>query len=304
MENLENKANKQSNIPQEHLNEKGALEDHQSPLIEDSDMVEEAHIEEEIFPPLEILYQDNHYIAVIKPYGLLVHRTTFVDDKRRFALQKLRNQIKKWIYPIHRLDGPTTGVLVFGLHKKAASKLSDLFRKRNMKKTYYALVRGHAPEKGIIEEPIQKHPKAYPQKAKSEYVTVAKGILPIAQFGYEQLYYSLVRVRPYTGRMHQIRKHLKHINCPIICDRRYGDWRHNKLFNVQFEMKNLFLVAKKLEFLHPYTQEAIEIEAPFSDDMLKMAERFGWDMDELEKREHEGYYDNIETKPEKTEENE
>ncbi len=167
--------------------------------------------------------------------------------------------------------------------------MNDLFRQRNMKKTYYALVRGHAPDKGTVTEPILKDPKGYPKNAISNYITIAKGILPIAQFGYEQLYYSLVRVEPQTGRMHQIRKHLKHIKCPIICDRRYGDWRHNKLFNIQFGIRNLFLVAKKLEFKHPYTQEAIKIEAPFSDDMFQIATQFGWDMEELEKREQERF---------------
>ncbi|MEZ4883259.1 MAG: pseudouridine synthase [Chitinophagales bacterium] len=294
MENLENKGDEHlPNHPQESNDEDAQQKD--KPIsVEDEDMIEGDFTETEGISPLQIVYQDNHYIAIIKPYGLLVHRTDIAEHQTEFALQKLRNQIKRWIYPIHRLDGPTTGVLVFGLHKKAASKLNNLFRQRSMKKTYYALVRGHAPDKGIIDFPIQKHGHKYSQNAVSEFITVAKGILPIAQFGYEQLYYSLVRVQPHTGRMHQIRKHLKHINCPIICDRRYGDWRHNKLFNTKFEITNLFLLAKKLEFIHPYTQESITIEAPFSDDMLQIAPHFDWDMDMLQKREEEGYYDNIE----------
>ncbi len=264
------------------------------PSIEDSDMIEEEPIDEDNEPPLKVLYQDDHYIAVLKPHGLLVHRTDIAEHRKKFVLQKLRKQIKRWVYPIHRLDGPTTGVLVFGLHKKAASKLSSLFRKRNMKKTYYALVRGHAPEQGIINEPIQKHLSNYFQNAVSEYNTVAKGILPISRFGYDQLYYSLVRVQPHTGRMHQIRKHLKHINFPIICDRHYGDWRHNNLFGREFGTKNLFLLAKKLEFIHPYTNKPVVIETSFSEDMLQVAKRFGWDMEELQKREQEEGYRNIE----------
>ncbi len=290
MEHIENNVNNPLSHHQE--NEDNHKEKNQSPSIKNKDMddEEEFALQEEI-PPLQILYQDNHYVAIIKPFGLLVHRTDIAEHHKDFVLQKLRNQIRNWIYPIHRLDGPTTGVLVFGLHKKAASKLNNLFRKRSMKKTYYALVRGHAPDSGIIDHPILKYGNKHPQNAITKYQTVAKGVLPIAQFGYEQLYYSLVRLQPQTGRMHQIRKHLKHINYPIICDRRYGDWRHNKLFNKEFGIKNLFLLAQKLEFVHPYTKENVTIEAPFSDDMLQIGQRFGWDMKELEKLEREGYYD-------------
>ncbi|MFK7904868.1 MAG: pseudouridine synthase [Chitinophagales bacterium] len=299
MKNLENNIENEEGKHQTGQNDDKNEEQDSSIFIEDSDMVEEEAIEEDLEPPLEILYQDEHYIAVIKPHGLLVHRTDIAEHQKKFVLQKLRKQIKRWIYPIHRLDGPTTGVLVFGLHKKAASKLSNLFRKRNMKKTYYALVRGHAPDKGIIDQDIQKHLTNYFQNAVTKYITVAKGILPISRFGYDQLYYSLVRVQPHTGRMHQIRKHLKHINFPIICDRRYGDWRHNNLFAKEFGTKNLFLLAKKLEFIHPYTKELLVIQTSFSQDMLQVAQRFDWDMEELQKREQEGYYDAIEVDEDK-----
>jgi len=296
MKNLENNTGDKKGKHQPTQNEEQPKLEQKNDLlpIEDSDMVDDKPIEREVESPLEILYQDDHYIAVIKPHGLLVHRTDIAEHQKKFVLQKLRKQIKRWIYPIHRLDGPTTGVLVFGLHKKAASKLGNLFRKRNMKKTYYALVRGHAPDKGIIDQDIQKHLTNYFQNAVTEYITVAKGILPLSRFGYDQLYYSLVRVQPHTGRMHQIRKHLKHINFPIICDRRYGDWRHNNLFGKEFGTKNLFLLAKKLAFVHPYTNELVRIEAPFSEDMLQAAKRFDWDMEELQKREQEGYYSDIE----------
>lgn len=289
MEHLENKSDKESN--NHSKNQKTSNDENSSPSMEDNEMVDEEDISKENFLPLEILFRDRHYIAIIKPFGLLVHRTAIAEHHKNFVLQILRNQIRGWIYPIHRLDGPTTGVLVFGLHKKAASKLNDLFRKRSLKKTYYALVRGHAPDKGIIDHPVLKHGNKYPQNAITEYQTVAKGILSIAQFGYEQLYYSLVRVTPHTGRMHQIRKHLKHINFPIICDKKYGDWRHNKLFYREFGINNLFLLAKKLQFIHPYTDETIVIEAPFSDDLIQIGQHFGWDMAELEQREKMGFYE-------------
>lgn len=283
MEHPENTPNK--SLPQNNKNLNDYSQEEDAILDKNTNK-----ISEDDSPPLTILYRDDHYIAILKPVGFLVHKTSIAEHQKKFVLQKLRNQIKHWVYPIHRLDGPTTGVLVFGLHKKAASKLSELFRKRNIKKTYYALVRGHTPDTGVIDHPIQKHGHQYSQNAVSKYVTVAKGILPIAKFGYKQLYYSLVRVQPHTGRMHQIRKHLKHINCPIICDRRYGDWRHNKLFDATFGISNLFLLAKKLEFIHPYTKEPIKIEAPFSEDILQIAANFGWDIQELEKREQEGSF--------------
>ncbi|MCW8904143.1 pseudouridine synthase, partial [Sedimenticola sp.] len=162
---------------------------------------------------LTILYRDEHYIAVDKPAGLLVHRTRISEDTR-FVLQTLRDQIGRRVYPVHRLDRPTSGVLVFGLDSDAARRLVQLFEQRQVRKRYLAVVRGYTAESDVIDYPLREEGHKAPQAAVTGYRRLATVELPIAVGRYASARYSLLEVRPETGRMHQIRKHMKHIFHP------------------------------------------------------------------------------------------
>ena len=224
---------------------------------------------------LEILYQDENYVIINKPHGLLVHRTKIAEEQYEFAVQILRDQIGQKVFPVHRLDRKTSGILVFALHSEATKLLTQQFTERTTKKTYWAIVRGFSPEKGVIDKPL-KSEKGNLQIAETHYTTLANHVLNIPMGKYPTCRYSLVKIQPTTGRMHQIRRHFNHINHPIIGDYRHGDYRHNQLFIKEFEQNFMYLHAKELTFFHPYKKEFITIKASFRQPFKKIIQLFNW----------------------------
>lgn len=225
---------------------------------------------------LHILFQDDHYVAINKPPGLLVHRSSIDTRAKEFALQKLRDQIEQRVFPIHRLDKPTSGVLLFGLSSEAAKAASALFEQQAIQKTYLALVRGYTEELGEIDHPIswipetKKEKKASiqkePQSALTHFSLLSKTELPFPVGRYDTCRYSLVSLKPKTGRKHQLRRHMKHISHPIVGDTRHGDWRHNRFVESQFGCHRMLLHASELQFTHPFTDEAVRIHAPLDEE--------------------------------------
>ena len=225
---------------------------------------------------LSILYKDEHYVAIHKPAGLLVHRSPIAKDATEFALQMVRDQVGHWVYPVHRLDGRTSGVLVFGLTRDAASKLADLFRLREVQKIYWAVVRGYAEEEDVIDYALKRSDFKPRQSAVTAYRRLATTELPIPVGPYQTARYSLVEVMPKTGRLHQIRKHFAHVFHPVLGDRKHGDWRHNKMAVNELEIEEMLLLSKKLCFVHPYTGIDVAIETTLPDFMIRGFKRFGW----------------------------
>lgn len=225
--------------------------------------------------PLTLLYRDAHYIAVDKPAGLLVHRTRISEDNR-FLLQQLRDQIGRRVYPVHRLDRPTSGVLVFGLDSEAARRLVQQFEQRQVQKRYLAVVRGYAAESALIDYPLREEAHKAPQPAVTRYRRLATVELPVAVGRYATARYSLLEVRPETGRMHQIRKHMKHIFHPVVGDTTHGDGRHNRLFRERFGVYRLLLMATELGFVHPYSGAALTISAQPDPQLAELFERLGF----------------------------
>ena len=214
---------------------------------------------------LEILYQDEFYLAVNKPSGLLVHRSPISRSEKRFALQIVRNQVGCHVFPVHRLDRPTSGVLLFALSSEAAKRAARLFQSNLIKKTYMAVVRGYIQESGTIDYPLRSldaHSQSAPHlPAVTCYRRMARIELPYAVDRYPTARYSLVAPFPLSGRRHQLRRHMKHISHPIIGDTRYGKSTHNHFFKNHFKVNRLLLAATMLRFTHPYTREEIKIEA-------------------------------------------
>lgn len=180
----------------------------------------------------EVLYQDEYCIAVNKTHGLLVHRTSMSNDKD-FLLQRVRDQSGKKVYPVHRLDRPTSGVVLFAFSKEIVAEFFRIFRNREVKKTYLALVRGWTDDSGVIDSPL-KTASGKEQDALTLYRTIAKVEVAIPVGPYEKARYSLVEIDLRTGRTHQIRRHFAHLRHPLVGDTAYGDGRHNQMFRDKF----------------------------------------------------------------------
>ena len=241
---------------------------------------------------LEILYQDKYLVAINKPSGLLVHKSPIDKHEIYFAMMILRNQIGKYVYPIHRLDKPTSGVLLFALDKESAKMMSEEFKNHTIQKTYIAVVRGYTSESGVIQHAITYKPDKIadkdsvilkePQEATTIYKRLATVELPHPIGRYKKTRYSLVELKPQTGRKHQIRRHMKHISHHILGDTKYGRGEHNKFIREKFSCNRLLLHANSLEFKHPYTHDILKVEAPLDEMFHFIFDSFGWNTKEFE----------------------
>lgn len=209
---------------------------------------------------LEIIYRDEQLIAINKPHGLLVHKSKIAADASEFAIQLLRNQIGQRVTPVHRLDRKTGGVLLFALGDDANKLMNARFEANQVHKRYLALVRGYTHDEERIEYPLRKE-NGNLLDAITNYRTLERVEIPVALGKHPTQRYSLVTVKPETGRMHQIRKHMDHIRHPIIGDRPHGCNKQNKLFKEKWGMTTMLLHATELEFIHPFSGEQIAISA-------------------------------------------
>ncbi len=235
---------------------------------------------------IPVLYQDTQVVAVNKPAGTLVHRTKIDPRETNIALQQVRDQLGIHVYPVHRLDKPTSGVLLFGLDKETAQRLATAFAERRVAKTYIAVVRGYLPPEGEIDYPLKEiHDKKTDRKARQEkpaqaatthYQTLATVELPHPVGRYDTARYSLAKLLPRTGRKHQLRRHLKHIFHPILGDRKYGDWRHNQFAATHFTCNRLLLHAASLRFNHPVSGQAIVVHAALPADFEALIQAMGF----------------------------
>ena len=236
---------------------------------------------------LEILYQDEYLVAINKPSGLLVHKSPIDRHETEFALQMVRDQIGQYVYPIHRLDKPTSGVLLFSLTSEMAQTMSLLFRSHDVEKEYIAIVRGYTQEENLIDYPLKQMLDTKEQKklgitkeaqeAQTHYECLATVELPYAVSRYPVARYSLVKLLPKTGRKHQLRRHMKHIFHPIVGDTKHGRGEHNQLFREKFDVHRLLLHSHRVSFVHPITKQSVEIEASVDDTFYGLFKIFGWD---------------------------
>lgn len=226
---------------------------------------------------LDILYQDDYLIAINKPHGLFVHRTTLDPTATHFALQIVRDIIGSHVYAIHRLDRKTSGVLLFAKDKHAQSLMANIFIDKKIVKKYWAIVRGYTPDHGKVDYALVND-DGKKQEAITHFVTLAKAEIPYPSGKFQTSRYSLVEVIPETGRMHQIRKHMSHIFHPIIGDRPHGCNKQNRFFLQQFDMDTMMLHASEVIFGHPILHTEIRIKAPYHESFSKMIELLGFDI--------------------------
>ena len=215
--------------------------------------------------PLPVLWHDEHLIAIYKPAGWLVHRTGLDAGETRFIVQTLRDQIGQHVYPLHRLDKGTCGVLLLALHPEAASRARAIFENNQIHKRYLAVVRGWAPEVCEVDHalrPDDAPPDAPAQPAQTRFARLATLEHPEAyddRFSGTRL--SLVLAEPRTGRRHQIRRHLKHIAHPIIGDATHGKGPLNRWWAERLGLQRLWLHAWDVEFAHPYSDKKLHIRS-------------------------------------------
>ncbi len=208
----------------------------------------------------EIIFEDEYFVVINKPTGILVHRTKISED-RVFVLQILRKQIKQRIYPVHRLDRATSGVLIFGKTSEAASQLGEQFMAKQVQKKYWAIIRGFVPDEEKIDYPLLTEDRKQRQEAITIYKRLKQIELPFAVGRYPTARYSYVEIQTETGRRHQIRRHFSHLRHPIIGDKRHGDVKHNKFFKNELQIDRLLLHARFLKVEHPFTKEMLILEA-------------------------------------------
>jgi len=228
-----------------------------------------------VIKKLTILYQDPHFIAVHKPSGLFVHKS-ILGAERDHAMGRLRNQMGHWVYPVHRLDRATSGVLLFAANSEAAGEMSALFRERKVEKTYWAVVRGYMASSGVVEKPVKEDGNQKPQEALTRYQKLGEIELNIPAGKHPTTRYSLVELKPETGRRHQLRKHCKSLFHPIVGDTVYGDGLHNRLWRDQFHIQRLLLMARSLAFTHPYTGQPIVIHGSLEENLVELFLEFNW----------------------------
>lgn len=226
--------------------------------------------------PLAILYQDSDLVAIHKPPNILVHRSPISRDDT-FVLQTLRNQLGQWVYPIHRLDRATSGVLLFALNPDTARQVVRQFEARKVEKIYWALTRGWVDDTGCIDHPMaDEEGNNQFQPAVTSYRCLARVELPYSVDRYPTSRYSWVEVKPQTGRRQQIRKHFKHISHHLIGDTTHGNGKHNRFFREHYSIQRLMLTAQHLGLNHPVSGQSLVIRANLEPEWDNLLAEFCW----------------------------
>jgi tRNA pseudouridine65 synthase len=228
-------------------------------------------------PPLDLLYLDDHLLAVNKPAGLAVHRSHLVGSDEDYLMDRLRLQVEGRLHAVHRLDRATSGVLLVARSSQMAAEVGRQLMARTVEKTYLAVVRGWPAEKGEIDYPLSGSSlRGEAKPALTRWRRLATVEVPIAQGRYAQQRYALLEVSPETGRYRQIRRHFHHLSHHLLGDTSHGRGDHNRLVRQHYGVHRLLLHASRLRVVHPETQQTLALEAPLDPAWLKLLHAFGW----------------------------
>lgn len=207
-----------------------------------------------------ILFRDDSVVVVDKPAGLLTHRSGLAADDD-VLMTRVRDAIGAWVWPVHRLDRQTSGVVAFALSEDAARALRAAFDEGRVAKRYVALVRGTFPDAVDVDYAIPKREGGARVPAQTSFRRLETGALSVR----EGATWSLVEARPKTGRYHQVRRHLAHLRHPIACDSNYGTGWFNR--------------AARALGLSRLALHAAEIELPTATGLLRVAAPLARDLD-------------------------
>ncbi|SHI52804.1 RluA family pseudouridine synthase [Algibacter luteus] len=216
---------------------------------------------------LQVLHEDNHIIIVNKRAGDIVQGDKTGDKPlsdvvKEYIKDKYNKPGNVYLGTVHRLDRPTTGLVIFAKTSKVLPRLNKLFLSKDIKKTYWALVKNQPPkQEDTLINWLKKNPKNNKSTAYSKEVIDSKKAILHYKLIKKLDSYFLLEVNLETGRHHQIRAQLSNIGCPIKGDLKYGFDRSNKDASIS-------LHAKHIDFIHPVKKENISIDAPLPDDAL------------------------------------
>jgi len=217
---------------------------------------------------LGLLYRDERLAVVNKPSGLIVHKSARASDHDN-CLTRLRAQLGRHVHPVHRLDRGASGVLVFALDPHAARALQGAFAERRVHKRYLAVVRGFPLESGTVERPLRDE-AGRESDARTRYRRLAQVELPHAVGPYASARYALVLAEPESGREHQIRRHLRALDHPLLGDTNYGDGAHNRFFRAHFGCSRLVLHGASCRLPHPDGGAELEFQAPLPAELVAL----------------------------------
>ncbi len=233
-----------------------------------------------------IVYQDEDFVAIHKPSGVLVHRTMMDRHETRFALQMTRDATGRNVYPVHRLDKPTSGLMVFAFTSNVSRFLQEQFQQGTIEKRYTAIVRGWPKQNSwVVDRPLKYQVDKYSEKnvdenkiqsARTEFRCLAKTSIdqPLGEF--PTVRYSLLQITPKTGRKHQIRRHLNACDHPIIGDTNHGDRHHNHFFRDYFGQRRLYLASIGITLIHPSTDQLVRLDTPVQDNFQQVIDQLDW----------------------------
>jgi len=226
---------------------------------------------------IRLLFEDDRYLAVSKPAGLLMHKTA-IDAHEKENLRDILREVRLGkLDPVHRLDKPTSGVVVFGKDAEAINACKQQFESRDTVKDYLCVVRGHVDHSGCIGKPLPKGMEGPPKVARTSFDALDNCELPYPVSRYSTARFSLLRCTPHTGRYHQIRLHMRHFRHPILGDSQHGDKPQNRAFASYSGASGLWLHAGRFAFSHPEGGQ-VNLTAALPDRWKFVADATGWDL--------------------------
>tara|TARA_R110001583_G_scaffold15058_3_gene62416 strand:- start:1500 stop:2195 length:696 start_codon:yes stop_codon:yes gene_type:complete len=228
---------------------------------------------------IEILFEDDFIIIANKPNNVLIHNSYYARNiKEPTLLDLLQKQFETEFYPIHRLDRKTSGVIVLAKQKEYVSIFQELFNANKIEKIYIAIVRGFFESELMVNSPVKNPDTKVYKEAETFCEPIVTKLLEIPVHPYQNSRYSLIKLKPATGRMHQLRIHMNKISHPIVGDYKYGDRFHNRMFENEYNCHNLFLHAISIQFEHPITKLNIKAKASYPSDWKLIFKNFNWNI--------------------------
>jgi tRNA pseudouridine65 synthase len=214
---------------------------------------------------IPFLFEDEHLLVVDKPVNLSVHKNDFMPNDAPYLTKLVGNLTGKWIYNVHRLDSKTSGLIILAFSKEAAHELTLQFEKKQVEKTYMAIVQGNPGKGSFTRKVLVKKKAKFKKPAVTHYSTLKTIHTNISYKEKVNVNLSLVEVKPETGRWHQLRQHFAQNRNDILGDSHHGDFTLNKIITEKTGIKRLFLHASALTFTHPVSgkQMALTSDLPY-----------------------------------------